>query len=74
MTVNELHDALTELIKADKGDLEVHVHAMTGRLSGRSTVPVKSVSSGFDWDYGKLLIHPEETLFGEALARKRRNN
>lgn len=73
MTVQELNALLTEFIKIGDGHLIVHIHAITGGLSGTSTVALKEVSRGIDWDASKLLLYPEKTLFGEALARKRRN-
>jgi hypothetical protein len=72
MNVTELHAHLQEIIDGGNGDMTVLVQAMTGGLRGTGNVNIKSVFYGFDWDHGKILIQPEQTLLGAAYAEKRR--
>jgi hypothetical protein len=58
MTVNELIDLLNEL--QVPGDSEVRVAAVGGL--GRTGKAIASVSVGFDWDAGSVILHPKDTL------------
>lgn len=72
MNVTELHARLQEIIDEGDGDLPIILQVMTGGIRGYNNVTVKSVSYGFDWDHGKVVLHPTETLLCAAYAEKRR--
>ena len=58
MTINEFIDALNKL--GVSGDEQLCVHSFGG--IGGSGRPIKSVSNGFDWDMGKVIVHTETAL------------
>lgn len=67
MTINELIEQLNQL--GAGGDMELRVSAFGGMRSGKS---IKSVSLGFDWDRGAVILHPLEPLTLKELPRKAR--
>lgn len=72
MNVQQLRDRLQEIIDEGNGDMTIVVQAMTGGVRGSSHATIESVFYGFDWDKGKVLIQPKETLLGAAYAEHRR--
>lgn len=72
MNVRQLHDLLSAFIDDDGGDMTVVVQAMTGGISGSGHAQIVDLVYGFDWDKGKVLIQPDQTLLGAAYAEKRR--
>lgn len=61
-------DALDDA-KALGSDPEVTVKVYGGGVIGTPSSPIISVSPGFDWDSGKVIITTEDVLF----CRKRKN-
>ena len=51
-------------------DPEVTVRVYRNGVGGTPTSPIISVSPGFDWDSGKVIITTEDVLF----CRKRKNS
>ena len=58
MTLNELIAWCNE--RGVSGDLELAVHAFGG--IGGAGQPIDKASLGFDWDKGKLMLHPKFPL------------
>lgn len=58
MTLNELIAWCNE--HGVSGDLELAVHAFGG--IGGAGQPIEKASLGFDWDKGKLMLHPKFQL------------
>lgn len=57
----KLKDFLAWIKKVDcTGEEEIVVHAFGGMRHGKAIV---SATLGFDWDAGKILMHPEVPLF-----------
>jgi hypothetical protein len=74
MIVTELHARLQEIIDEGNGDMPIVIQAMTGKLRGHSNPHIDKVFYGFDWDNGKVIINPTETLLGAAYSEKRRES
>lgn len=58
MTLNELITWCN--VHGVSGDLELAVHAFGG--IGGAGQPIEKASLGFDWDKGKLMLHPKFSL------------
>lgn len=43
-------------------DLDVVVRTHDGGIGPTPAVGARSITPGFDWDSGRLMIHPEEEL------------
>ncbi len=56
MTINEFIEEIDKLRDRLNGDEQLCVSASGG--IGAHGKPIKSVSLGFDWDKGKILLHP----------------
>ena len=67
MTVNELIARFNEL--GLTGDEKVRVEASGGMRSGKD---VESVSVGFDWNAGAVILHPAVALQMMHVKRKRK--
>lgn len=59
MTVNELIQKLNDL--QISGDETISIHARTGGLGG-AVSEISSVSLGFDWTSGRVMLHPTPQL------------
>lgn len=61
----ELKDSIVALMKEGRSKeltLSIVVAHPGITCGGTPTVPVKAVFHGFDWDSGKVLFYPEQTL------------
>lgn len=58
MTINEFIEALNRL--GVSGDQQLCVHSFGG--IGGSGREIRSVSKGFDWNQGKIIIHTTHAL------------
>ena len=66
MKMSELRSHLTVLTQGrnetDDPEVVIKVVLPYATVGGMPTVTVKSVHLGFDWDKGKLILAPEESL------------
>lgn len=66
MKVKELIAQLNELIlvnpKVEDEEIRIIVKRSSPAIGPRSSVGVKSITSGFDWESGKLLVVADETI------------
>lgn len=54
---------LKEVLAGISDDLEVYIlDTKFGGIGPSPSVKVRGVSEGFDWDSGKVLIHPEKNM------------
>ena len=61
MDINVFSDKI-QMYKTQDDDKVVVVKVKGSDIGGQDCVPVESISSGFDWDSGKLFIIPKEPL------------
>lgn len=66
MNIQELKDIIERIEKTQRVNLEeieLAIHSIKiGNMGHLPTTPVKNIQLGFDWDTGKLIIYPEQTL------------
>ena len=68
MTVLELRDRLTQIMKANsmaKDDV-VCIPNHKGGMGGTSATNIKGAVQGFDWNRGKLFILPETDMINKS--------
>ena len=74
LTIQQLHDALGELIQQGHGGKALEIPRDPGHatLGGTPAVKIKGVFNGFDWDQGRFFLVPETRLgVPDAELRKR---
>lgn len=69
MTLEELYNKLSYQLERGRKDLRVVIKTCNKSIGGSSSVGIRDVSSGFDWDDGTLFIHPERDLVKSDLNR-----
>jgi hypothetical protein len=65
MTAKEIYDWLEKLLTSpnrDAADYPLVIRTSEPHLSGQGIVPIKSLSIGFDWYKGKILVTPDKEL------------
>lgn len=65
MTMQELYDRIESSMRMDvtAKDREVVIKLLDrGQIGGMRTVPVAYVQCGIDWENGKYLVYPAESL------------
>lgn len=65
MTAKEIYDWLEALLTSpsrDAADYPLVIRTSEPHLSGQGIVPIKSLSVGFDWYDGKILVTPGKEL------------
>jgi hypothetical protein len=72
MKLSELSRQLNEIIKHTEVDLEVGIVTKVPypTIGSHPMTAVKSISAGFDWDHGNLMIWPESNLAPEEKRLK----
>ena len=83
MNLSELA-RLIELHQTNKyapdAEVRIVVKKPFDTIGGTPSVPVESAHMGFDWDHGKFLIYPEESVmeydtdFGEKFRELQKKN
>ena len=69
MTLSELKElveqmeqqAIRQCLNLEDVQVVITTHKV-GIIGGTPHTNIKSINLGFDWDRGKLIIHPEQTL------------
>ncbi|MBP5459155.1 MAG: zinc ribbon domain-containing protein [Clostridia bacterium] len=69
MNVKEAFDFLKAAVEKGMGGHELEIETSEIHLSGGGIVPLKSMSVGFDWYHGKILLAPEKDLIPKELGR-----
>ena len=69
MKMKELREYLNALYEMDErnDELSLAVIINSPSVGARSHVLVKSVTQGFDWEHGKLMIYVNETIRKESI-------
>jgi hypothetical protein len=64
MTVADLYESLTDLIKADSSVLKYEVSLPTQEkgMIGSTSVSVVSIGKGFDWNSNKILLETNKKI------------
>jgi len=62
MKLSDLKELVNRLITRDDPEVVIKIKYPFTTIGGTPSVPVKYISSGFDWDKGKLIIIPTEVL------------
>lgn len=64
MKARQLHEKLGRILARmhEDEDLDVVVRTHDGGIGPTPAVGARSITPGFDWDSGRLMIHPEEEL------------
>lgn len=69
MTVYEMENILSELIKRGKGDVHVIVSTDDPSVGSRAFVEICSIMEGFDWETGQIRIETKEHVVSKMKDR-----
>lgn len=69
MTCNELKNVLSSYCETGHGDDNVMIILSEKSIGFHAASAVESALPGFDWDNGRILIHPIEKLVRDKMSR-----